>query len=232
MKPSVQKNWFLAICVGVFTIFGIVLVVVNAVGEVHRSLVLKQTYNDLKWIGMALQQYHETHGSFPPAVVRDANGNAMHSWRSVIQTQLADIVKTSDDFRSYKLSGPWDSKANQRSVTRHRFGTHPYQFLAIVGPNAAWSATGTRKLADFADGSSNTALVVAVRNTGIQWNQPIDAVVTPSRTLSVNGQRLDLSSDVFVLTADGAVRYAAHGLSNDILSALLTINGSDTVGEW
>jgi hypothetical protein len=231
MKSSIPKKWFLAICAGVLTIVGVVIVV-NAVGGVRRSLVLKQTYNDLKWIGMALQQYHEIHGSFPPAVVRDANDNALHSWRSVIQTQLADIVRTSDDFRSYKFSEPWDCEANKRSDMGHRFGTHPYQFIALVGPNAAWSASGSRKLADFTDGSSNTALVVAVRNTGIRWSEPVDAVVTESGTLSVNGHPVDLLNDVFVLTADGAVRYAGHGLPNDTLSALLTIKGGDTVGGW
>src|SRR6478672_5330638 len=40
--------------------------------------------NHLKQIGIALQNYHDVYGSFPPAYVADANGRPMHSWRVLI----------------------------------------------------------------------------------------------------------------------------------------------------
>lgn len=231
MEPSIRKNWVANSCLGMFVLLGIVFVG-NKVLETHRSLVLKQTHNDLKWIAMALHHYHDAHGCFPPVVVRDGNGNALHSWRSVIQSRLGDLVPTEDNFRAYRFSEPWDSEANQRSVAEHRFGDHPYQFLAIVGPGAAWSVNGTRKLEDFTDGTSNTALVIAVRSTSVRWHQPVDAVVTETGGLSVNGRPLDLSDDVFVLMADGTAQYAGNGLSNSTMSALITIDAGDAGGLW
>jgi hypothetical protein len=43
-----------------------------------------QCGNHLKQIGLALQNYHDTYNSFPPAYIADANGKPMHSWRVLI----------------------------------------------------------------------------------------------------------------------------------------------------
>ena len=44
--------------------------------------------NNLKQIGLALHDYHEVYGSFPPAYVSDENGRPMHSWRLLILPHL------------------------------------------------------------------------------------------------------------------------------------------------
>lgn len=227
MGSSIRKNWIIAICLAAFGVL-----VVNVVANVRRSLLLKQTHNNLKWVVMALHNYHETHGSFPPAVLRDGNGNPVHSWRSLIQGEMANIVETEDRFGSYDLSQPWDSQANEQSISDHRFGTHPYQILAVVGPRAAWRADGTRSLSEFNDDTGNSILLIAVRNTGVAWHQPVDAVVSDSGTLSVNNRELNLSTDLFVVTADGSVRYIENGIADDAMSALLTINAGDAIADW
>ena len=40
--------------------------------------------NKMQQIGIALQKYHDQHGSFPPAYTVDADGNPLHSWRTLI----------------------------------------------------------------------------------------------------------------------------------------------------
>lgn len=231
MASAIRKNWIIAICLAALAVLAGVLVV-NGIANIRRSLLLKQTHNDLKWIVMALHSYHDTHGRFPPAVLRDGNGNPIHSWRSLIRGEMANIVETADRFDSYDLSQPWDSQTNQQSISDHRFGTYPYQILAVVGPNAAWRADGTRSLSEFKDGTGNTILLIAVRNTGAPWHQPVDAMVSDSGRLSVNNRELDLSTDVFVVTADGSVRYAPNGIAPNTMSALLTINAGDEVADW
>ncbi|MBT6498149.1 MAG: DUF1559 domain-containing protein, partial [Planctomycetaceae bacterium] len=44
--------------------------------------------NNLKQIMLAMHNYHEDFGSFPPAVVTDDNGHPMHSWRVLILPYL------------------------------------------------------------------------------------------------------------------------------------------------
>src|SRR4051812_3837711 len=40
--------------------------------------------NHLKDIALALHNYHDAYGTFPPAYIADQNGRPMHSWRVLI----------------------------------------------------------------------------------------------------------------------------------------------------
>ncbi len=215
---------------GVIALFliGVVALIAYGIQESRRSLILMQTHQDLKWIGMALHRYHDQHGHFPLVVELDNRGSPTHSWRALIQPHLAAEVKTSDNFQAYDFKQRWDSPANSAAVHRHRFGDHRYQFLAVVGPHAAWSREGSRKLSDFKDGTSNTILVIGIRDSGIGWNELRDAEFD-GQTLTIGGRPLDPSQPLFVLMADGSVRY---GLTGESLASLLSIDAKDVVSEW
>jgi len=227
---SIRKHWLLSLFV-VATAAGATALVACGVSKARHTLTLIQTQNDLKWIGLALHQYHDKHGHFPPAVVYDENAEAMHSWRSLIQPNLAATAETGDDYSAYDLRQRWNSLANTNATSRHRFGNHPYQFLAVVGPHTAWGSNGARKIADFSDGTSNTILVIAIRGSDIGWNEPRDAIFNGS-TLVLGTNQMQLSHDAFVLTADGAVRYCAAGIPRDILVPMITADVGDIVPEW
>ncbi len=229
MESSIRKNKIIAICIAVIVVLAGVLVV-NIVSDIRRQLFLKQSRNDLKWVALALHSYHDTHGSFPPAVIRDGDGNPIHSWRAIIHGEMAKVVE-SVEFKVYDFSQPWDSQVNRQS-TSGRFRSYPYQILAVVGRNAAWGTDGARSLADFKDGTAESVLLIAVRNTEMTWHQPVDAVVNDSGKLTVNNQELDLSTDLYFVTADGSITHAANGIAPHTMSALLTINAGDAVAEW
>jgi len=57
-------------------------------------------------------------------------------------------------------------------------------------------------------------------------------LVFNASTLTVAHKPLQLSHDVFVLTADGAVRYCAAGIPRDALVPLITADVGDSVPEW
>lgn len=44
--------------------------------------------DNLHQIGIALHNYHEQHGSFPPAYTTDQNGKPLHSWRVLLLPYL------------------------------------------------------------------------------------------------------------------------------------------------
>lgn len=48
---------------------------------------------NLKMIGLALHNYHEAHGTFPPAYLTDSSGNPALSWRIQILPFLDDASK-------------------------------------------------------------------------------------------------------------------------------------------
>ena len=51
-------------------------------------------------------------------------------------------------------------------------------------------------------------------------------------SLSADGRLLDLSHDVFVLKADGSVRYAANGLKPDAAATFLNLNHRKLRIKW
>jgi hypothetical protein len=181
-----------------------------------------QTSNDLKWFGMAIHRYYKEHGSYPPATVQYENSALTHSWRSVLQHHLSKAVETKDDFDAYDFNEPWNSPANLDTAKNHRFGDHWYQFLAVTGPDTAWG----KKTSEITDGTANTVLVIGIRNSGVSWNEPKDFVFD-GKNLTLDGQPIQLSKDVFVLQADTSVDYFADGIPNNKLKPLLTANGGD-----
>ncbi len=57
---------------------------IPAVSEGHKAARRMQCSNNLKQIGLAFHNYHSAYGSLPPAYTVDADGNRLHSWRTLI----------------------------------------------------------------------------------------------------------------------------------------------------
>jgi hypothetical protein len=59
----------------------------------------------LRQIGLALQNYHDQHGSFPPAYTLGPDNKPWHSWRVLILPQLGEQKL----YQEYRFDEPWDS---------------------------------------------------------------------------------------------------------------------------
>ena len=139
--------------------------------------------NNLMQIALALHQYEQANGCFPPAYVADNSGKPMHSWRTLILPNL-DLSNLYDLF---KLSEPWDGPNNKKPRTvpipiyvcpsdpavRQPAAVRT-SYVAVVGPNTAWAGDKPRKLTDFGKHASTTIMLVEVTNSGIDWAEPKD----------------------------------------------------------
>src|SRR5689334_18892035 len=67
-----------------------------------------QCRNNLKQIGIALHNYHDIFGSFPPAYIPDEYGHPKHSWRTLILAQLDQAPL----YNSYRFDESWDGPHN------------------------------------------------------------------------------------------------------------------------
>ena len=196
-----------------------------------------QCKNNLKQIGIALHNYHEDHGAFPPAYTMDANGQPLHSWRTLIlpyldQKGLYEIID---------LSKPWNDPANAEAFATHMTvyvcpstdvpeGHTTYQ--AMVGPECAFRPTEPQRFQDMKDGSSNTVLVMETsRAAAVHWMDPRDSArqffLSPSQETM-----LDHTGGFHTLLGDGTVRFITENVSIETRKALSTIAGEETVGEF
>jgi hypothetical protein len=144
--------------------------------------------NNLKQLSLALLNYYQANGCFPPAYIADKNGKPMHSWRVLILPYLGQT----DLYKTYDFTEPWDGANNKKLLSacpreyqcpnNHNVyapGATQTDFVAVVGPNAAWTGEKPMKLdsLDFAGRTSNTAMLIEADNSGIQWTEPRDLVL-------------------------------------------------------
>lgn len=221
-------NWSNRVIAGVILAFFLIPLSIFLL-QTKRSLVLKQAHLDLKWIGLALHQYHDEHGMFPLPVRLNSNGTAKHSWRALVLDEMEQADPSLNFLSKYDFAQPWNSEANLAASTSHPFNRNPYQFFAVVGDDAAWSQNQSRSIKDIADGTSNTAFVLGLPSKDVNWSEPVDIKLMKSEHLLLRDRELNLSKDLFVLRFDGSVSYYENGLASDKQNGIFTISGGENI---
>jgi Protein of unknown function (DUF1559) len=63
---------------------------------------------------LAVANYHETYGCFPPAYVADRDGKPIHSWRVLI----LPFLEQQELYRAYNFDEPWNGPNNRKLASR------------------------------------------------------------------------------------------------------------------
>jgi hypothetical protein len=163
----------------------------NIMGIYPRSSAYRaECRHRLQQIGLALHNYHDDYGAFPPAFLADSGGRAMHSWRVL----LLPYLDRKDVYSQYRFDEPWNSEHNLGLVDqmprdyyghpvnlfscpsgRHDRGpTSDTSYVAIVGDRTVWLSAAGLPIEAIHDGGDQTIMVVEVANSGIHWMEPRD----------------------------------------------------------
>jgi len=132
----------------------------------------------LSYLGYALQSYHDEYGVLPPAYVEDSSGRRMHSWRVL----LLAFCDNRELYEQYRFDEPWNGPHNSLLADKLHPSTNPYScpsdvegtqtsYVVIVGPRTLWPGSTS---VGFDAGSSDTLLVLEIRDSGIGWMEPRD----------------------------------------------------------
>ena len=229
--------------------------VIHSHREAYRIVACR---NNLKAIGLALHNYHDQYGRFPPQYVADSEGRPMHSWRVLILPYLSEAAALRV-YQQYCFDEPWNSPRNQRLAT----GLADYfrcpttntaesgslltaHYVAVAGPGTVWPGSKGTCLKDVADGTSQTIALVEIASSDIHCMEPRDVAL--DRALTNNVGVCDVPSSHHysertyfflreyplvgnVLMVDGSCRTLAYAPSCDDLAALLTIDGGESIDE-
>ena len=100
--------------------------------------------------------------------------------------------------------------------------------VAPVGKRAAFFGTEGRKFADFTDGLEHTIVVVeAAPERAVTWTKPDDLTVDEDDPAAgLFGSR---EGGVLAGFGDGTVQFIPQAAGKDVLKALFTINGGETI---
>ena len=229
----------------------LVALLMPGVKSTHEAGLRQNCANRLHELALMLKDYHDTFGHFPPAYTADKTGRPLHSWRMLIR-----LFFNSDSIYFATLrTEPWDAPKNRTrsavfdpdyacpsDVASPPSSSGQTNYLAVVGPNAAWTGDKPRKLDDFGKDASRTIMLVEVARSGIHWAEPKDFSLdtlgatdgkSPAMALtSAHGQRQDFfftydcCPGVHVATVDGNVHFLrTANRSPEELRRVLQIGG-------
>jgi prepilin-type processing-associated H-X9-DG protein len=143
--------------------------------------------NHLKRLALAMHNYHDAYGAFPPAYIADQEGKPIHSWRVL----LLPYLDHRDLYELYHFDEPWNGPNNQRLAARMppEFGcpadtaarAAETSYFVVVGPKTIFPGTTTVPINDIPDGTTYTILLVEAVNSGINWLEPRDLTYDEAR---------------------------------------------------
>lgn len=149
-------------------------------GQVQLAANRNLATNNLRQIGLALHNYHETYGMFPPAVVNDENGRPLYSGRVL----LLPFMEQAGLFQAFDKSKAWDSPENyavsQASILAFQDPANTTgsparaDLVFVTGPGTTFDGVKAARFADIHDGLSQTIGVVETNAGPDSWAAPGD----------------------------------------------------------
>lgn len=238
MRPSNRQCGFgIRGLLSVIAIFGLLvalwLPVRRSVRPAHRS----QCKNNLKQIWIALSGYESVYHALPPAYTVDADGNPLHSWRTLILPYL----EQKELYAKIDLTKAWDHPVNaealKSNVLTYRCpsadGPANYtNYMAVVTSNSCFHPTEPRPLSEITDNQMETLLVIEMSSDhAVPWMAPRDA--DEAMFLAINPtSRLDHTGGMHAAFVDGTVRFLSDKLQTDIRRAFVTIAGNEQLPDY
>jgi uncharacterized protein (TIGR03067 family) len=199
-----------------------------------------QAEDNLRQIGEAMLNYHQTMQHFPNAAFTNARESPPTlSWRVVLLPYLGEAKL----WEQVKQEEPWDSPDNKKLLaqmpkvyaspgdpatakgeTRYRVFTGKTAPFPRVGAET-WHG-GSKRLEEFTDGAAQTILV-AESGESVPWTKPDEMPFGPgSPAPKLGGVFPD---GFYALFANGKVRFLPTGLKEKTLWALVTPAGGETI---
>lgn len=211
-------------------LIGLLLPAVQSAREAARRM---SCSNNMKQIGLAMHNYHDVHGQFPPAYTVDDTGRRLHSWRTLI----LPFMDQKPLYDSIDLSKPWDDPVNQQAAHSAVLsyacpsapGVDPTMttYLAIADPSSVLGGPNSTRFRDIIDGTSNTVMITETNiSQAVPWMSPQDMDLQTFINAAPSGASHHPGGG-HVLIADGSVQFLSNDTPEEARRAMVTIAGAD-----
>ena len=196
-----------------------------AVQSARTAAKRAQATNNMKQIMLALHNYHDTFGSFPPSVLLGPDGKTKYSWRVAI----LPFVEHAELYEKYRRNEPWDSPHNKALLSEmppvfrnpnDSTASTSTSYFGFVGNQTAFgdSPGEGNNIRSFLDGTSNTIMVVETKRE-VPWSKPEDISYSDSDEIAELGGWFD--GGFIAGLADGSARFFSESLMEKTLRNLI-----------
>jgi hypothetical protein len=195
-----------------------------------------QCKDNMKNIVLALQNYHDVYGRFPPAYAADKDGTPMHSWRVL----LLPFLEGKRIYEQYRFDEPWDGPNNSRLAAQmpsyygDSLASPLTPYVAVVGPGTMWPGAASTKVSDAVDGTDRTIFVVESSDSPVHWMEPRDLDVqtlpleiNPQNSRGISSKHPGRGAHV-AMVSGSVVFLSREKTTPQQLRALLTIAGGES----
>ncbi|MHB0960963.1 MAG: DUF1559 family PulG-like putative transporter [Pirellulaceae bacterium] len=218
-------------------VFGLGTWLFRAIRDLRDTAIAMGAECHLNQLQLALHNYHDSQGCFPPAYLVDNDGTPIHSWRVLI----LPFIEENELYEAYRFDEPWNGPNNLKlaeqmpqifHMPNDPFPTTTTNIVAVVGPETAFPGSGCTQRDDFTDGLDNTILVAEITSSGICWLEPRDLHVE-DMSFSVNDPKTPSISSSrrrgpYVVFADSIHTYRlSPSLDPEALKAVTTRSGGE-----
>ena len=218
---------------------GVCAALAKAVRNARRNAITVNAQSPLNQLLLALHNYHDVHGRFPPAYLADVDGTPMHSWRVLI----LPYIEQRSLYDAYDFAEPWNGPNNSKLINRMPpiYGSPSEDesptftnMVAVTGAGTAFPNGASTCLADFVDGPENTILLTEIVNSRVPWLQPRDINIHQGIYVVDDPAALRISAvpwrRPYVVFADHIRAYAVlPDIPAEAIKALATIAGGEPV---
>jgi prepilin-type processing-associated H-X9-DG protein len=231
-----KKSWIstvLKVLVALGIIALVIMLLLPAVRFSREPARRNSCRNNLKQIALGLRAYEQVYHALPPAYTVDAEGNRLHSWRTLI----LPYIEEKRLYESIDLTRPWDDPANAKAlkagVSTYHCPSEPDRgnrttYLAVVTPSSCFRATEPRTLSEVTDGTRETLMVIEVDSEhAVPWMAPLDADEQVVMGIGPNSN-LAHPGGFQTAFADGSAHFLSTETTAAQRHALISIAGGDT----
>jgi hypothetical protein len=189
--------------------------------------------NNLKQIGLAMHNFHDSHNRFPAAVIRDEDGKSLLSWR----VQLLPFLEEAPLFQEFHMDEPWDSPHNKALISRmpksllapgSKAGAGKTNYVGLRHAKGIFHDGEGTRMRDILDGTSNTIMAVEVNDEhAVIWTKPDDLDFNEKKPhTGLVGLR---TGGFLAAFCDGAVSFIPETITAETLVRLVLRNDGQPV---